>query len=86
MATASPASVHASEDSIAAWRLARVVRVLGTRHVLGVGRFAADRARAALGDDAVVRVAPHPSPASPLANRGWADAFERSLESAGIVV
>ena len=66
--------------------LARVVRVLGTRHVLGVGRFAADRARAALGDDAVVSVAPHPSPASPLANRGWADAFERSLESAGIVV
>ena len=67
--------------------LVHVVRALGTRHVLGIGRFAADRARAALGDDAAaVSVAPHPSPASPLANRGWAEAFERSLESAGLAV
>ena len=67
--------------------LARVVRALGTRHVVGVGRFAADRARAALDDDAVsVSVAPHPSPASPLANRGWAPAFELALASAGIEV
>ena len=67
--------------------LAHVVRALGARHVLGIGRFAADRARAALGDDAVtVSVAPHPSPASPLANRGWAEAFEHALESAGIAI
>ena len=67
--------------------LARVVRTLGARHVLGIGRFAADRARAALGDDGVtVSVAPHPSPASPLANRGWAEAFEHALENAGIAI
>ena len=66
--------------------LARVVLTLGTRHVLGIGRFAADRARAALGDAVVVSVAPHPSPASPLANRGWAEAFEHSLESAGLAI
>ena len=67
--------------------LAHVVRALGTRHVLGIGRFAADRARAALDDDTVaVSVAPHPSPASPLANRGWAEAFERALEGAGIAI
>ena len=67
--------------------LAQVVRVLGTRHVVGIGRFAADRARAALDEDAVpVSVAPHPSPASPLANRGWAEAFERALASAGITL
>ena len=67
--------------------LAQVVRALGTRHVIGVGRFAADRARAALGEDSViVSVAPHPSPASPLANRGWAEAFEHALERAGIPV
>ena len=64
--------------------LARVVRALGTRRVIGIGRFAADRARAALGDAAVVSAAPHPSPASPLANRGWAEAFERSLGDAGL--
>ena len=67
--------------------LAQVVRVLGTRHILGIGRFAADRARAALDQDAVrVSVAPHPSPASPLANRGWVEAFEAALEGAGVAV
>ena len=64
--------------------LTRVVRTLGIRHVLGIGRFAAERARAALGGEFVVSAAPHPSPASPLANRGWAAAFERSLEDAGV--
>ena len=67
--------------------LAQVVRALGARHVVGIGRFAADRARAALGETEVtVSVAPHPSPASPLANRGWTEAFERALEDAGIAV
>ncbi len=67
--------------------LAEVVRVLGTRRLVGVGRFAAARARAALGEtDVTVSVAPHPSPASPLANRGWSEAFEHALEDAGIAV
>ena len=67
--------------------LVQVVRALGTRHVIGIGRFAADRARAALDEGSVtVSVAPHPSPASPLANRGWAEAFEHALERAGVAV
>ncbi|MFM8984830.1 MAG: hypothetical protein ACKONH_01985, partial [Planctomycetia bacterium] len=53
--------------------------------VSGVGRFAADRAAAALGTDgppfASMR---HPSPASPAANRGWAAAVERQLREQGI--
>jgi len=45
-----------------------------------VGKFAEDRARAALGerDVAVARVL-HPSPASPVANRGWAAQAEAQL-------
>ena len=67
--------------------LAQVVRALGTRHVLGIGRFAAERARAALVDGSVtVSVTPHPSPASPLANQGWAEAFEVALENAGVAI
>ena len=55
--------------------------------MIGIGRFAADRARAALDERSVtVSVAPHPSPASPLANRGWAEAFEHALERAGVAV
>ena len=66
--------------------LVHVVSMLGTRHVLGIGRFAADRARAALGDAVVISVAPHPSPANPLANRGWAGTFECSLKNAGLTI
>ena len=82
-----PAAERAPLYEVCDAALAEAVRALGTRHVLGIGRFAADRARAALGDAAVtVSVAPHPSPASPLANRGWAEAFETALEGAGLAV
>ena len=65
--------------------LAAAVRYLSPRHVVGVGRFAADRATAALDPDiATVGTAPHPSPASPAANRGWPEIFERALVEIGI--
>ncbi len=60
--------------------LRRAVRALGASVVLGVGRFAADRARAALsGMGLGVGTVPHPSPASPLANRGWARHMDAAL-------
>jgi single-strand selective monofunctional uracil DNA glycosylase len=55
--------------------------------VIGVGKFAEDRARAALGG---VSGAPrigtvlHPSPASPVANRGWAAQAEGQLRGLGV--
>jgi single-strand selective monofunctional uracil DNA glycosylase len=53
--------------------------------VVGIGRFAEQRARAALqGLDLQVGRALHPSPASPAANRGWAVQFERDLQGLGI--
>jgi single-strand selective monofunctional uracil DNA glycosylase len=52
--------------------LRRRVEVLRPRVVVGIGRFAERRARAALAGCAVqVGHLPHPSPASPAANRGW---------------
>ncbi len=58
--------------------LARVVRTMQPAHLVGIGRFAAERiARAVAGSQP--RVAPHPSPASPLANRGWGPAFENAI-------
>jgi len=55
--------------------LHEVVSVLEAERVIGVGKFAESRARAALGGDSVeVAGCWHPSPASPLANRnGGAD-------------
>ncbi|MEZ5965651.1 MAG: single-stranded DNA-binding protein [Planctomycetota bacterium] len=59
--------------------LQRIAAVLEPRIVVAVGHFAEARARAALGADIEVRRIPHPSPASPLANRGWAEAAARAL-------
>lgn len=62
---------------------------LGPDQVVGIGGFAAQRARAALvGTPYATRVsqALHPSPASPAANRGWEAAFERDLALAGIAL
>ncbi|HOU90027.1 MAG TPA: hypothetical protein PLU22_03230, partial [Polyangiaceae bacterium] len=67
--------------------LREVVDELAPTTVIGVGAFAEACARAALADRAV-RIATilHPSPASPLANRGWAATIERQLAAAGVPV
>ncbi len=52
--------------------------------VVGVGAWAAKRARAALGESARVGTLLHPSPASPKANRGWAKQAEADLRKLGI--
>ena len=60
--------------------LARTVKALRPGVVVGIGKFAADRAAAALQRSGVaIGTAPHPSPASPAANRGWAAQMERAL-------
>jgi single-strand selective monofunctional uracil DNA glycosylase len=57
-----------------------VVRLLQPRIVIGVGGFAERRARAALGgEDVAVGTILHPSPANPLANRGWSSIVEQQL-------
>jgi single-strand selective monofunctional uracil DNA glycosylase len=48
--------------------------------VIGVGGFAERRARLALaGQSCAVGTILHPSPASPLANRGWSKIIEKQL-------
>jgi single-strand selective monofunctional uracil DNA glycosylase len=66
--------------------LRAVVQVLRPRQVIGIGQFAEDRARVALADSSVMfgRIL-HPSPASPAANRGWAEQAERQLAQLGIL-
>jgi len=55
--------------------------------VVGVGRFAEDRARSAL-DGVAVRIGRilHPSPASPAANRGWREKAVAELHELGVEV
>ncbi len=64
--------------------LRRTVELLRPSWVLGVGNFAEGRARAALvGLPVRIGRIPHPSPASPLANRGWAPAADAALAACG---
>ncbi|MEM7167323.1 MAG: uracil-DNA glycosylase family protein [Planctomycetota bacterium] len=67
--------------------LIALVKELQPKVVIGVGAFAEKRAREIL-DDCDVEVARvlHPSPASPLANRGWAQQADQDLLNAGITV
>jgi single-strand selective monofunctional uracil DNA glycosylase len=65
--------------------LRAIAALLAPRHVIGVGAFAAERARASLADGPfALGGILHPSPASPSANRGWARAAERRLTALGI--
>jgi single-strand selective monofunctional uracil DNA glycosylase len=62
------------------------VKTLDARYVIGVGRFAEQRARHALaGRDVVLGAVPHPSPASPQANRGWTALMDRALAEIGVL-
>jgi single-strand selective monofunctional uracil DNA glycosylase len=67
--------------------LRQVVEILTPRLVIGIGKFAEDRARAALVDlDVGFGRILHPSPASPAANRGWSAQAEKQLASLGIAL
>lgn len=65
--------------------LVRTAERLGPSIVIGVGAFAEERARRALGasGSAFGRIL-HPSPASPAANRGWSELATRQLRELGI--
>jgi len=67
--------------------LRRTVEVAKPRYVVGVGRFAEQRAQHALAGSAVrVGRILHPSPASPAANRDWQGKMMCELEAMDIVL
>ncbi len=67
--------------------LSASVECLAPRLVIGVGAFAAARAKTALeGMPAAVGQILHPSPQSPAANRGWAAAAAAQLKEYGVAV
>jgi single-strand selective monofunctional uracil DNA glycosylase len=67
--------------------LNEVLRVMEPEWVIGVGAFAEERLRRALeatGLKAKLGRVLHPSPASPAANRGWAEAATKQLVAQGV--
>jgi single-strand selective monofunctional uracil DNA glycosylase len=82
-----PAGEQAPLFSACDQALRRLVEVMQPTHVVGVGSFASKRALMALAAlDVAVGTILHPSPASPLANRGWAAAASRQLAGLGVEV
>ncbi|MDX9753572.1 MAG: single-stranded DNA-binding protein [bacterium] len=66
--------------------LRRIVETLAPAYVMGVGGFAENQATEALAglDHLTIGRIPHPSPANPAANRGWAQATEAALRDQGL--
>lgn len=65
--------------------LVKLVDACRPERIIGVGRFAQGRAKQALPDIGIpIETILHPSPASPIANRGWAPQAEKQLEAMGI--
>ena len=68
--------------------LGEVIRALRPGFVVGIGAYAAERARLVvekLGVAAKVGTVLHPSPASPAANTGWAPQAEAQLRALGVL-
>lgn len=80
-----PARERAAVEAACDRALAQTIAVLAPQRVIGIGKFAEARARAALaGSDLPIGQILHPSPASPAANRGWAEQVEKQLRAMGI--
>lgn len=67
--------------------LVKTVAALSPRVLVGIGRFAEQRLRAAVpGFEGVIGAILHPSPANPRANRGWAPQITEQLRALGVEV
>jgi single-strand selective monofunctional uracil DNA glycosylase len=79
-----PSSVRAELYEACDAHLRALVEALSPRYVIGVGLFAANRAKAAVGAGVEIGKILHPSPASPQSNTGWAAAASRQLTEQGV--
>lgn len=80
-----PASETAPLEAACDTHLRALVEALEPEWLIGVGGFAEARAAEALAGLGVrIGRVLHPSPASPAANRGWAEAAEKQLRALGI--
>lgn len=82
-----PASEMAPVEEACLKHLGEVIALLKPSFLIGIGGFAEERLRRAAeacGSKATIGRVLHPSPASPAANRGWAEAASRQLAEQGV--
>ena len=81
-----PADERAALQAVCDASLVRMVEALQPGAVIGIGRVAESAAKRALGTDGPpIGTILHPSPASPIANRGWAPQAETQLKALGLL-
>ena len=90
-ANLTPDKIKAAEmdtvDAACHRHLRRLIETLEPKFLIGVGAYAEKQMLAvkdATGVDATVGKILHPSPASPAANRGWAEVADRQLGELGV--
>lgn len=80
-----PAHLSAAEtralDAVCDHALLRAIKALQPSAIVGIGRYAQERAQRVVGDGLPVCYLPHPSPASPAANRDWPRMAETALQA-----
>jgi single-strand selective monofunctional uracil DNA glycosylase len=82
-----PSSEMVAVDKACLDHLAATLEVLQPQYLIGVGGYAEERLKAAAeltGTKATLGRVLHPSPASPAANRGWAEAATKQLLAQGV--
>ncbi|MEN1680532.1 MAG: uracil-DNA glycosylase family protein [Planctomycetota bacterium] len=79
-----PAIEREPLDAACDEHLKRLIEATGPEWFVGVGKYAEARLRRVAGNEAKVTTVLHPSPASPAANRGWAEAATKQLVEAGV--
>ena len=69
--------------------LCEAIKLLKVSIVIGIGKYAQERAITALKNSGIqgiqVHSIMHPSPANPAANRGWSETAERQLTDIGMM-
>ncbi|XP_067686071.1 single-strand selective monofunctional uracil DNA glycosylase-like [Haliotis asinina] len=69
--------------------LLEVLKLLGITTIVGVGKFAYDRARKVIGmnriDGIRTECIMHPSPINPAANKGWSDIVRKQLQDLDLI-
>ena len=65
--------------------LLQTVELMQPELILGIGKFAEKKAQQVVGHlDVQIGSVPHPSPASPIANRGWSPLMDAALKELGV--
>jgi single-strand selective monofunctional uracil DNA glycosylase len=76
--------VRAALEAACDAHLRASIEALAPKHAIGVGQYATQRLARVVGDRVHVATMPHPSPASPQANRGWDALARTALAGAGL--